>query len=100
MHVVKTKLALAALILGSAGTYAAESRARAKPPLRNQPCSNGSSAAGERCIKSGTAMVRSLKHMRSYQPAGKANVQPQPARNGTARMGRMEMHAQHALRAQ
>ena len=88
MRAVKTRLALAALVLGSAGTHAAESQARAQPPLRNPALLNIGFVCRwqSRCIKvQEKAMVRSLKHMRSYPPAAwKVQMcNRNSARNGT-----------------
>lgn len=85
---MKTKLALAVLMLGSAGIYAAESQARAKPPLRNPALLNIGFVCRwqSRCIKvQEKAMARSLKHMRSYPPAAwKVQMcNRNSARNGT-----------------
>jgi hypothetical protein len=69
---VKAGLALAMLVLGSAGTHAAESQARAQPPLRNPALLNIGFVCRwqSRCIQvQEKAMVRSLRHMRSYPPA-------------------------------
>ena len=82
------RLALAALILGLAGTYAVEAQARSKPPLRNPALLNIGFVCRwqSRCIKvQEKAMVRSLKHMRTYPPAAwKVQMcNRNSARNGT-----------------
>jgi len=82
------RLAFAALILGSAGTYAAEAEARSKPPLRNPALLNIGFVCRwqSRCIRTQeNAMMRSLKHMRSYPPAAwKVQMcNRNAARNGT-----------------
>jgi hypothetical protein len=69
---MKARLALAALILGSAGTYAAEAQVRAKPPLRNAALLNIGFVCRWQspCIRTQEkAMGRSLRHMRTYPPA-------------------------------
>ena len=85
---MNARLALAALILGSAGTFAAEAEARAKPPLRNPALLNIGFVCRwqSRCIRTQEkAMLRSLKHMRSYPPAAwKVQMcNRNAARNGT-----------------
>lgn len=69
---MKARLALAALILGSAATYAGKAEARAKPPLRNPALLNIGFVCRwqTRCIRiQEKAMVRTLKHMKTYPPA-------------------------------
>jgi hypothetical protein len=69
---IKVKVALAALILGSAGAAAGEAEARSKPPLRNPALLNIGFVCRwqPRCIRTQEkAMVRSLNHMRTYPPA-------------------------------
>jgi hypothetical protein len=69
---MKARLALAALILGSAGAYAGEVHARSKPPLRNPALLNiGFVCRWDKgCIRvQEKAMARTLRHMRQYPPA-------------------------------
>ena len=69
---MNSRLFLVALILTSAGTHAAVSQARSKPPLRNPALLNIGFVCRwqERCIRTQEkAMVRSLKYMRTYPPA-------------------------------
>jgi hypothetical protein len=69
---MKATLALAALILGSACTYAGEANARYRAPLRDPALLNIGFVCRwqARCIKTQQkAMVRSLKHMKQYPPA-------------------------------
>ena len=85
---MKAGVALAALILASAATYAAEAQARSNPPLRNPALLNIGFVCRwqSRCIRTQEkAMVRSLKHMRSYPPAAwKVQMcNRNSARNGT-----------------
>ena len=81
------RLALAVLICASAVAYAAEAQARATP-LRNPALLNIGFVCRwqTRCIRTQEkAMVRSLKHMRSYPPAAwKVQLcNRNSARNGT-----------------
>ena len=69
---MKAGLALAALMVAAAGSFAAEAQARAKPPLRNPALLNIGFVCRwqPRCIKvQEKAMARSLKFMKKYPPA-------------------------------
>lgn len=69
---MKIRLALAALIMATAGTFAADAQARSKPPLRNPALLNIGFVCRwqQRCIRiQEKAMARTLKHMRKYPPA-------------------------------
>ncbi len=69
---MKAKLALAAMIVASAGAYADGAEARGKPPLRNPALLNIGFVCRwqPRCIRvQEKAMVRTLKHMKKYPPA-------------------------------
>jgi hypothetical protein len=69
---MKARLALAALMLGSAASYAGEVEARYRAPLRDPALLNIGFVCRwqARCIKiQQKAMVRSLKHMKQYPPA-------------------------------
>jgi hypothetical protein len=85
---MKARLALAVLILGSAGMLAATAQARGKPPLRNPALLNIGFVCRwqSSCIRTQEkAMFRSLKHMRTYPPAAwKVQMcNRNSARNGT-----------------
>ena len=85
---MKARLALAVLILGSAGMLASAAQARGKPPLRNPALLNIGFVCRWQspCIRTQErAMFRSLKHMRSYPPAAwKVQLcNRNSARNGT-----------------
>ncbi len=82
------RLALAALMLGSAGAFAGELQARSQPPLRNPALLNIGFVCRwqTRCIHvQEKAMLRSLRHMRTYPPAAwKVQLcNRNAARNGT-----------------
>lgn len=69
---MKARLAVAAAIFASAGAYAAEVQARAKPPLRNPALLNIGFVCRWQpgCIRiQEKAMTRTLKFMRKYPPA-------------------------------
>lgn len=85
---MKARLAIAAMILGSAGAYAGGAQARYEAPLRNPALLNiGFVCRWQKpCIKvQEKAMGRSLKHMRKYPPAAWKVQQcnRNSARNGT-----------------
>ena len=85
---MNAKIMLAALMFGLAGAVASEAGARAKPPLKNPVLLNiGFICRWQtRCIRTQEkAMVRSLKHMKSYPPAAwKVQMcNRNAARNGT-----------------